>query len=29
LRAAISWGRYAELYAYDDEADQFFLEEGE
>jgi NitT/TauT family transport system ATP-binding protein len=26
LHAAISWGRYAELYAYDDEADQFFLE---
>jgi NitT/TauT family transport system ATP-binding protein len=27
LRAAISWGRYAELYSYDEEADQFFLEE--
>ena len=29
LRAAISWGRYGELYAYDEEADQFFLDEGE
>jgi NitT/TauT family transport system ATP-binding protein len=28
LSAAITWGRYAELYAYDEEADQFFLEEG-
>ena len=28
LRAAISWGRYAELYSYDEEADQFFLDEG-
>ncbi len=27
LLTAISWGRYAELYAYDEEADQFFLEE--
>ena len=26
LRAAIAWGRYAELYAYDEEAEQFFLE---
>ena len=29
LRTAIAWGRYAELYGYDEEADQFFLEEGE
>ncbi len=29
LRAAISWGRYAELYQYDEEGDQFFLEEEE
>jgi NitT/TauT family transport system ATP-binding protein len=29
LRTAISWGRYAELYSYDEEADQFFLEEEE
>ncbi len=27
LHAVISWGRYAELYAYDEEAAQFFLEE--
>ena len=27
LRAAIAWGRYAEIYSYDEEADQFFLEE--
>ena len=27
LETAIAWGRYAELYGYDDEADQFFLEE--
>jgi len=27
LRTAISWGRYAELYAYDEEAAQFSLEE--
>ncbi len=27
LRAVISWGRYAELYSYDEEADQFFLDE--
>jgi NitT/TauT family transport system ATP-binding protein len=26
LRAAISWGRYAELYAYDDQSEQFSLE---
>lgn len=29
LRAAISWGRYGELYAYDEDADQFFLDEEE
>ncbi|MDQ2802448.1 MAG: nitrate/sulfonate/bicarbonate ABC transporter ATP-binding protein [Pseudomonadota bacterium] len=29
LRAVIAWGRYAELYGYDEDADQFFLEEGE
>ena len=27
LRTAIAWGRYAELYAYDEEADQFSLDE--
>src|SRR4051794_24203110 len=29
LQAAITWGRYAELFSYDDEADQFFLDEAE
>ena len=29
LRTVISWGRYAELYAYDEEADQFYLEDEE
>ena len=29
LSAVISWGRYAELYSYDEEADQFFLDEEE
>ena len=29
LRVAIAWGRYAELYGYDEEAEQFFLEEAE
>jgi len=29
LRAAISWGRYAELFSYDEEAGQFSLEEDE
>ena len=29
LRTAIAWGRYAELYSYDEEADQFFLDEEE
>jgi NitT/TauT family transport system ATP-binding protein len=27
LRTVISWGRYAELYSYDEEAEQFSLEE--
>ncbi len=27
MRAVISWGRYAELYSYDEDADQFFLDE--
>ena len=29
LRAAIGWGRYAELFSYDEEAGQFSLEEAE
>jgi NitT/TauT family transport system ATP-binding protein len=29
LRAAIAWGRYAELFSYDEEAGQFSLEEVE
>jgi NitT/TauT family transport system ATP-binding protein len=29
LRAVISWGRFAELFNYDEEADQFFLEADE
>jgi NitT/TauT family transport system ATP-binding protein len=29
LRTAISWGRYAELYSYDEEAQQFSLEDVE
>ena len=29
LRAAISWGRFAELYQFDEEEDQFYLEEDE
>jgi len=29
LSTAINWGRYAELYSYDEEADQFFLDEEE
>ncbi len=29
LTAAIAWGRYAELYSYDEEADQFFLDDEE
>ena len=29
LRAVIGWGRYAELFGYDEEADQFMLEEAE
>ena len=27
LTTAIAWGRYAELYSYDEEADQFYLDE--
>jgi NitT/TauT family transport system ATP-binding protein len=27
LDTAIDWGRYAELFAYDDEAGEFSLEE--
>ena len=27
LSAAIAWGRYAEFYSYDEEADQFYLDE--
>jgi len=29
LRAAIAWGRYAELFSYDEEAEQFSLEDVE
>ena len=29
LLAVISWGRFAELYSYDEEADQFFLDDEE
>ncbi|HKM64682.1 MAG TPA: nitrate/sulfonate/bicarbonate ABC transporter ATP-binding protein [Acidisphaera sp.] len=29
LRTAVAWGRYAELFVYDEEADQFELEEPE
>ncbi len=29
MNAAISWGRYAELYSYDEDADQFFLDDEE
>ncbi len=29
LRAAISWGRYAELYQFDEEEDQFYLDDEE
>ncbi len=29
LRAIISWGRFAELFNYDEEADQFFLDDEE
>jgi len=28
-RAVIGWGRYAELFGYDEEGDQFVLEEGQ
>ena len=27
MRAVIAWGRYAELYSYDEDADQFYLDE--
>ena len=27
LRAVISWGRYAELFSYDEESDQFSLDD--
>jgi NitT/TauT family transport system ATP-binding protein len=27
MNAAITWGRYAELFSYDEDADQFFLDE--
>ena len=27
MKATISWGRYAELYSYDEDADQFYLDE--
>ncbi|HTR16299.1 MAG TPA: nitrate/sulfonate/bicarbonate ABC transporter ATP-binding protein [Acetobacteraceae bacterium] len=27
LRAVIGWGRFSELFSYDEEADQFFIEE--
>ena len=29
LHAVIGWGRYGELFSFDEEADQFFLEEDE
>ncbi len=29
MDAVIAWGRYAELYSYDEDADQFFLDEEE
>jgi NitT/TauT family transport system ATP-binding protein len=29
MNAAITWGRYAEIYSYDEDADQFFLDEDE
>jgi NitT/TauT family transport system ATP-binding protein len=27
LRTVVSWGRYAELFSYDEEAEQFSLED--
>ncbi len=27
MRAVIAWGRYAEIYSYDEDADQFYLDE--
>jgi NitT/TauT family transport system ATP-binding protein len=29
MSAAIAWGRYAEIYSYDEDADQFFLDDEE
>ncbi|WP_158747189.1 nitrate/sulfonate/bicarbonate ABC transporter ATP-binding protein [Acidisphaera sp. L21] len=29
MSAVIAWGRYAELYSYDEDADQFYLDEDE
>ena len=29
LRTLVAWGRYAELFGYDEEAEQFSLEEVE
>ena len=29
LRTAIGWGRYAELFSYDEEAEQFSLDDVE
>jgi NitT/TauT family transport system ATP-binding protein len=29
MKAAITWGRYAEIYSYDEDADQFYLDEDE
>ena len=29
MHAVIAWGRYAELYSYDEDADQFYLDEDE
>jgi NitT/TauT family transport system ATP-binding protein len=29
MKAAITWGRYAEIFSYDEDADQFYLDEDE
>ncbi len=29
MRAVIAWGRYAELYSYDEDSDQFYLQDDE
>jgi NitT/TauT family transport system ATP-binding protein len=29
MRAVIAWGRYAEIYSYDEDADQFYLDDDE